>query len=141
MNTACPSCGGMNRIPGGKNPADGRCGKCHEPLFPGKPLKLDAEGFRRHLAGDIPLVVDFWAPWCAPCRAMEPAFEAAAASLEPRARLAKINTDDEQALAGSYGIRGIPTCIIFKGGREVDRQSGAMDQGALTAWISPHLAT
>jgi thioredoxin 2 len=139
MNIACPSCGGMNRIPEGKSPAGGHCGKCHDSLFTGQPLKIDAAGFERHLSEDIPLVVDFWAPWCGPCRAMEPAFESAAADLEPRARLAKINTDDEQSLAGRYSIRGIPTCIIFKGGQEADRRSGAMDRDSLVSWISSHL--
>ncbi len=136
---ACPHCHSVNRIPGGKDPAAGRCGRCRNTLFAGTPVVLTADSFQRHAGSDLPLAVDFWAPWCAPCRAMAPAFEQAAAHLEPRARFGKVNTDDEQALAGRFAIRGIPTIIIFRGGREAARQSGAMDFGALVRWLEAHL--
>ncbi len=103
-------------------------------------MELDGAAFRRHVAhSGLPLVVDFWAPWCAPCRTMAPVFERAARTLEPRARLAKVNTDEEQALAGALDIRGIPTLALFKGGQEVARTSGAMDELRLVAWVRSHL--
>jgi thioredoxin 2 len=140
VHIVCPHCAAVNRVPAGKPAREGRCGRCREGLFTGKPVELTTATFEGHLTGShIPLVVDFWAPWCAPCLAMAPAFAEAAASLEPKARLAKVNTEKEQALGGRFAIRGIPTVIIFRRGEEAARQSGAMDLAALRAWISPYL--
>ncbi len=136
VHVVCPHCDAVNRVPAERLGEEAKCGKCREPLFAGAPLALDEGRFAKHLGrGDLPLVVDFWAPWCAPCRAMAPAFEAVARRIEPRARLIKVNTEEAQALAGRYGIRSIPTLVIFRGGREVARTSGAMDAAALENWI------
>ena len=139
-HVVCPACDSTNRIPEGQPAEDGRCGRCGEALFNGRPTVLTEGSFDRHLTGNqILLVVDFWAPWCAPCLAMAPAFEEAAARLEPEVRLAKVNTDDHQRLGGRFNIRGIPTIVIFSGGREIARRSGAMDAGALVGWIESNL--
>ena len=134
---ACPSCSTLNRFPRNKLEAGnaGKCGQCGSPLFAGHPVALDAKSFEAHAAkSDIPVLVDFWAPWCGPCKAMAPQFEKAASRLEPAVRLAKVNTDTEQELAGRFGIRGIPTMILFHHGREIARQSGAMDAAAIERW-------
>ncbi len=132
----CPACQAANRVPAARLDDGGKCGKCGQALFTGAPLELDQAGFERHLGhSDLPLVVDFWAPWCGPCRSMTPAYAQAAARLEPHYRLAKVNTEDQPALAGRFAIRSIPTLAIFKRGREVARSSGAMDAGSLIRWI------
>ena len=137
---ACPSCNTLNRAPRDKLASGGKCGHCKSPLFSGHPVALDATSFDPHaVKSDIPLLVDFWAPWCGPCKAMAPHFEKAAGRLEPTVRLAKINTDDEQPLAGQFGIRGIPTLILFKHGREIGRQSGMMDAAGIESWVSQTL--
>ncbi len=136
---ACPNCSTLNRAPREKLAVGpgGKCGKCGAPLFAGHPVTLSAENFEPHaVKSDIPLLVDFWAPWCGPCRAMAPQFEKAAAHLEPAVRLGKLNTDDEQELAGRFGIRGIPTMILFSHGREVARQSGLMDAAGIQRWVA-----
>ena len=136
VHIVCPRCDAVNRVPPERITEDAKCGKCRAPLFAGAPLALDEGRFAKHLGrSDLPLVVDFWAPWCAPCRAMAPAFEAVARRIEPKARLIKVNTEEAQALAGRYGIRSIPTLVVFRGGREVARTSGAMDAAALESWI------
>ena len=136
LQVVCPHCHVSNRVPRERLGEGGVCGKCKRPLFTGHPVELDAASFERHVAGsDIPLVVDFWAPWCAPCRMMAPHFESAAAQLEPQLRLAKLNTEAEQALAARYAIRSIPTLIVFRRGQELARQSGAMDGAALVRWV------
>jgi thioredoxin 2 len=139
---ACPNCNTLNRAPREKLAAgaSGKCGHCGAPLFGGHPVALNAQSFETHAAkSDIPLVVDFWAPWCGPCKAMAPQFEQAAGHLEPTVRLAKVNTEDEQALAGRFGIQAIPTMILFKYGKEVARQSGAMNAAGIESWVQQAL--
>ena len=136
LHVVCPHCQTINRLPVDRLEQKPTCGQCKSPLFTGQPLDLDATHFDRYLNRcDLPLVVDFWAPWCAPCRTMAPAFAQAAAMLEPHFRLAKVNTEEAQALAARFGIRSIPTLAIFRQGRELARQSGAMDVANLMLWI------
>jgi thioredoxin 2 len=138
----CPSCNTLNRAPQEKLAAgsSGKCGKCGAPLFEGHPVALNAQSFETHASkSDIPLLVDFWAPWCGPCKAMAPQFEQAAGHLEPKVRFAKVNTDDEQELAGRFRIQGIPTMILFKHGREIARQSGMMNAAGIERWVQQAL--
>jgi thioredoxin 2 len=137
VHVVCGNCDSVVRINDDRLKDAPHCPKCHSALFAGKPIALTAANFDRHLSrGDLPLVVDFWAPWCGPCIAMAPFFEAAARQLEPRWRFAKLNTEDEPAPAARFSIRSIPTMIVFRGGKEIARQSGAMDANTLTRWLN-----
>ena len=136
----CPHCGAMNRLPRERLGQAPGCGKCHRALFTGQPIALSAASFERHaVQGQLPVVVDFWAPWCGPCLSMAPQFEAAARMLEPQVRLAKVDTQAEPALGGRFNIRSIPTLVLFSGGRELARQSGAMGSAQIVAWVRGHL--
>ncbi len=135
----CPSCSATNRLPAARLDRAPKCGKCSEPLFTGHPAELTDANFEKHVGrNDIPVVVDFWAPWCGPCKMMAPQFEQAAKELEPRVRFAKLNTDEAQATAARFSIRSIPTIALFRDGREVARQPGAMGAADIVRWVQSH---
>jgi thioredoxin 2 len=135
----CPACEAVNRVPAGKDASAAKCGRCHRPLFTGKPVSAAAKNFARLIgANDIPVVVDFWAEWCGPCKMMAPIFEQVAAELEPRIRFLKVDTEAEQALAAQYNIRSIPTLMLFRKGAVIAQRAGATNAPGLRNWLRQH---
>lgn len=140
IHITCPHCEVTNRVPENRLAQHPKCGKCHQALFTAKPVELNSKNFSKLISNtNIPVIVDFWAEWCGPCKMMAPIFEQTAATIEPKARLAKLNTEFSQDIASQYGIRSIPTLVVFKNGKEVSRQAGAMDQGNLVRFIKANL--
>lgn len=136
LHIVCPHCNGVNRVARARLGDSPACGRCHRPLFTGTPVALNAENFAAQIGrSDVPVVVDFWAAWCGPCKAMAPVFEQAALLVEPKIRLAKLNTEEASDIAGRYNIRSIPTLVMFRNGREHARQAGAMPLKPLLDWI------
>ena len=137
LHLVCPKCNATNRIPAARLAQAPKCGKCHTPLFAGQPRAVTAASFQKHIERDeIPVLVDFWAPWCGPCKMMAPAYQQAAVQLEPSVRLLKVDTEAEQQLGAQFNIRSIPTLALFQGGREVARQAGAMATTEIVRWVN-----
>ncbi|MFN3989627.1 MAG: thioredoxin TrxC [Erythrobacter sp.] len=140
IHIVCPHCQSINRVPRHKLDKHPNCGRCQHALFTGEAIALTTETFPRHLEkNDIPLLVDFWAPWCGPCKMMAPQFQQAARLLEPKARPAKVNTETEPAISAQFGIRSIPTLVLFRAGREIARQAGAMGAQDIVRWTSAQI--
>jgi thioredoxin 2 len=139
LNVVCPHCAKTNRVPEARLTGQPQCGACKQSLFEGQPAELTGAELERHIAADLPVVADFWAPWCGPCRVMGPVFSSVAREMEPQARFVKINTDVDLETASRLDIPGIPTLIVFKHGREVARCAGAMDATRLRVWLHANL--
>lgn len=139
MNIVCPQCLAINRVPDERLEHNPKCGKCGASILDGVPVELAADSFGPFIArNELPVVVDFWAPWCGPCKMMAPVFAQVAAQMKTRMRFAKVNTEVEQALAQRFGIRSIPTLVLFRNGVEADRMAGALDAGNLKSWLTRH---
>lgn len=140
LKIACPSCHALNRVPTARLTDAPVCGRCKQPLFTAHPLVLATGNFDRHVVeAELPVLVDFWAPWCQPCRMMAPHFEEAAGHLEPAVRLAKVDTEAEPGLGARFDIRSIPTLALFHRGRELARRSGAMGATDIVRWVRTQL--
>ena len=141
-HVVCPHCDTVNRVPSARPAAAARCGQCHRALFEAHPVEVDEAGFERHVReNDIPVLVDIWAPWCGPCRAMAPQFERAAAALEPRIRLLKLNADSAPETCARLNVRGIPAMFLLRKGQILGRTAGAMNADAIVRWACSQLAT
>jgi len=137
VQVACPGCLARNRVPAARVAEDPKCGKCGAALLDGASAELREDQFETFVSrSELPVLADFWAPWCGPCRAMAPHFERAARELKDRVRLVKVNTEEAPQLAARYNIRAIPTLVLFRNGVEAKRTSGALDTGALTRWVA-----
>ena len=135
VQVVCPHCDATNRLPAERDARAARCGRCKQALFDGHPVAMTGERFRKHLAAsDVPLIVDFWAGWCGPCKAMAPVFDKAAETLEPKARFIKIDVDAEPGLAQQFGVRGIPALFLFKDGKVAQHHAGMADLHLFDRW-------
>ncbi|HKJ70362.1 MAG TPA: thioredoxin TrxC [Gammaproteobacteria bacterium] len=140
LHIPCPACGGLNRVPAARLQQGPVCGRCGASLFPDQPVEVTDATFQRQVGrSDLPVVVDFWAGWCAPCQTMAPVVEAAARNLRPHARVAKLEVDANPQTAGRFGIRSIPTIVLFRDGQELDRVAGAMQANQFEPWVRQHL--
>jgi thioredoxin 2 len=138
----CPHCDSVNRLPAEKPAKEAKCGRCHKQLFTGHPVSVTAQNFDKHIQrNDIPVVVDFWAEWCGPCKAMAPVYDRVAAELEPDVRFLKLDTEQAPEIAARYEIRGIPTLILFHKGKILAQRAGALDGQTLRAWLKQYTAS
>ena len=136
VHIVCPNCGGINRVPAERLNDKPACGKCHKSVLDGLPVNLGSQDFDRFISkNDLPVVVDFWAAWCGPCKMMAPAFSQLASEMSSQIRFAKVNTEQAQDISARFNIRSIPTMILFKNGKEVDRVSGALDLSGMKQWL------
>jgi len=141
LQIVCPHCHTVNRVPSNRLADGGNCGKCKKSLFNGKPVNLNEATFARHVEkSDLPILVDFWAEWCGPCKMMAPAYEQAAAQLSPHVRLAKVNTEQSQNLSARFNIRSIPSLVLFHHGKEVARMAGATNEAGIVNWVRQFLS-